>query len=509
MSTCALTLLATGSAAIAYETWVVLRTRRGAVPVFNSAAVVRTEESVRYPCKHFCGFDAVVRSYYVPTTNKREKNARSDGDDAALTTTAASSHSSFPVRWRWFVSLFSNSTHKVSDDSTVPENEGEAASVRLVVRDAKASAMLPDRAAVNDTSVIAASLWPPHTSKYAALVLEPSASNDKDNGGPSPPPSRSPLRQLMDGATHQSLVRCNPRSTLLHMACEADPAYLGAPYLRVLLSGFLLLPPTLSQLNVAVLGVGGGSLPLFLQEYFASRLHRCDLVDAEPMCFTAAVEQLGLKESLNTVALRQEGGGVHYYVEDAVQYLRQRVHGRDTTARTTASGQRAVGFSASTVHASTPVFRAADCGIDGAGSSASSVVSPSTSSRRQHQLDLLFVDLFVGSELDGAVTSLDFLQLCRGALSPYGVAAFNLPAADKVFVQRCGVVFGDRNVLRIPVPASSNEVVLVRGGVGSRSDMVGAELSHRHLVRRAQELTAQYRLPYDLANHYPVWWRLW
>jgi spermidine synthase len=122
---------------------------------------------------------------------------------------------------------------------------------------------------------------------------------------------------------------------------------------------------------------------------------------------------------------------------------------------------------------------------------------------------MLFVDLFVGSELDSAVTSVAFLRLCKGSLSPYGVAAFNLPAADKAFVQRCGAVFGDHNVFRVPVPASSNEVVLVRGGAGSHSDMVGPALSHRHLYRRAQELSAQYRLPYDLANHFPVWWRLW
>ncbi|KPI84289.1 hypothetical protein ABL78_6656 [Leptomonas seymouri] len=508
---CVLAVLGCGTTAAAYETWDVMRTRSNAVPVFDSAAVVRTEESARYRCERLHGFDVVVRSYYVATDGKSGNSTYLEGD--ASTTTAASSTNSLSTRFRRLANLFSNSTYRVSDDSTIPESANETASVRLVVRDARDAAVLAKRSAKNDTSLIAAGHWPPHTSKYAALVLEPRAGNAKDNHDLSS--SRSLLRQLADGATHQSLVRCNPRSSLLDMACEADSAYLGAPYLRVLLSGFLLLPSTLSLLNIAVLGVGGGSLPMFLQQYFASRLYQCDLVDIEPMCLKAAVEQLGLKESLDTVALRRAGGGVHYYVGDAVQYLRQHVHHNETvksnpsvTASSLVSRWQEVDIKASIVNASTPVFDVANTRNSGAVTGPSSGFSSPTSIKRQHQLDLLFVDLFVGSELDSAVTSVDFLQLCRGALSPYGVAAFNLPAADKAFVQRCGVVFGDHNVFRIPVPASSNEVVLVRGGAGSRVDMVGPELSHRHLYRRAQELTAHYRLPYDLASHYPVWWRL-
>lgn len=516
-------VLGTGTAVAAFEAWNMMKSRRNAVPLFNSAAVVRTEESARYPCERLRGFDVVVRSYYVPT-------------DAPASSSSSSSSTSLSTRLQQFVDLFSNSTHTMSSSAITSDERDNASSVRLVVRDAKDAAVLPPRRTEGEDAscVIAASQWPSHTAKYAALVLAPSA-RDGDaasregsgSGGSSEDrtPSRSLLRQLADGATHQSLVRCNPRSTQLDMACEGDPAYLGAPYLRVLLSGFLLLPSTLSQLNVAVLGVGGGSLPLFLQHYFASRLHRCDLVDIEPMCFKAAVEQLGLKETLNSVALRREGGGVHYHVEDAVHYLQRRAGSSSSSQTVSAASdlqqQRhppeplerdAANTAPSTasLHGSVPVFGAPPPQpATPSHASASLAFSPSTSSKRQQQLDLLFVDLFVGSELDDTVTSIGFLELCRGALSPYGVAAFNLPAADKAFVQRCGVVFGGRNVFRIPVPASSNEVVLVRGGAESRSDMVGPELSHRHLYRRAQELSAQYRLPYDLASHYPVWWRLW
>ncbi|KAK7198220.1 hypothetical protein NESM_000779000 [Novymonas esmeraldas] len=461
--------------------WGVGQSRRNAVPVFNSAAVVRTEESARYRCEALEGFDVVVRSYYVPTTDDQ---------------TSASPRSSLSARWGRFAGLFFNDTHRVDTAEAAAATEADASSVRLVVRDARDT---------RDTQGIAASRWPAGTAKYAALVLEPSSASPSPSPSPSsalsssdvgarpPAAARSLLRQLADGATHQSLSRCNPRSTLLDMACEGDPAYLGAPYLRVLLSGLLLLPSSPSRLNVAVLGVGGGSLPLFLQRYFGPRLHRCDLVDVEPMCVKAAVEQLGLKEMLNTVELRSEGGGVHFHVEDAVHYLRHRVGSPSAVAGADVSG----------AHHGTVVFPThPDTGAP---------ASLATSTRRQRQLDVLFVDLFVGSELDSAVTSLDFLRLCRGALSSHGVAAFNLPAADREFVQRCAAVFGAANVYRIPVPASSNEVVLARGGADGACCIPadGLRLSHRHLYRRAQELTAQYRLPYDLANHYPVWWRLW
>ncbi|KAG5492458.1 hypothetical protein JKF63_01036 [Porcisia hertigi] len=483
---CALSFFSGGTVLLGCGLWDVMHIRRSAVPVFDSAAVIKTEESARYPCEAIDGFDVVIRSFYVPVAVASDDRAQAP----AL---------SLSARFRGFVDLFSNETHRV-DSADLPMKAAVAQPVRMVVRDAK------DTTTGAVSKLIAASNWPPGTSKYAALILEPTSRTSSGSSAASSTPPPSLLRQLADGATHQSLCRCNPRSTRLDMACEGDPAYLGAPYLRVLLSGFLLLPATLSQLNVAVLGIGGGSLPLFLQHYFASRIHRCDLVDVEPMCIKAAVEQLGMKELLNAVALREEGGGVHYYVEDAINYLTHRVGDADHRTRSPledGSGKLTGGkWAVAAPHHGSPVFRDT--------AQLSSVVSPATSAKRQRQLDLLFVDLFVGSELDKAVTSHEFLRLCRSSLSPHGVVAFNLPIADRHFVQRCSEVFGPHNVYRIPVPASSNEVVLARGGAESNVTVAAASrLSHRHLFRRAQELTAQYRLPYDIANHYPIWWRLW
>ncbi|CAC9542772.1 conserved hypothetical protein [Leishmania infantum JPCM5] len=487
LQVCTVSFFGGGALVLGSGLWDLMRSRRNAVPVFNSTTVVKTEESARYPCEKIKGFDVVVRSFYVSVATDTDGHAPAP----AL---------SLLARFRRLSGLFSNETHRV-DSADLTKTTAADQPVRLVARDAKDS----DGGA--NTRLIAAAHWPPGTSKYAALILEPTPRTSDDSSAALPAQSRSLLRQFADGATHQSLSRCNPRSTLLHMACESDPAYLGAPYLRVLLSAFLLLPATLSQLNVAVLGVGGGSLPLFLQQYFAPRLHRCDLVDVEPMCIKAAVEQLGMKELLNTVALRCEGGGVHYYLEDAVDYLSHRVG--DADCRTGCPLQAGSGRSAGSgegasaaPHHGTPVFHDAVQPTPAA--------ARATSAKRQRQLDLLFVDLFVGSELDTTVTSHEFLCLCRGSLSPHGVAAFNLPAADKRFVQRCNEVFGSRNVYRIPVPASSNEVVLARGGPKNSGAVADApHLSHRLLFRRAQELSAHYRLPYDLANHYPVWWRLW
>ncbi|GET92550.1 hypothetical protein, conserved [Leishmania tarentolae] len=486
LQVCTISFFSGGILLLGSSLWDLMRSRRNAVPVFNSSMVVKTEESARYPCQTIEGFDVVVRSFYVSVA----ADIKSSSPAPVLSLLA----------WlRRFSDLFSNETHRIDRvDPTSTRTSDQ--SVRLVVRDATDS----DGGA--GTSLIAASKWPPGTSKYAALVLEPSSLTSGDSSASLQVRSCSLLRQLADRATHQSLSRCNPRSTLLDMACEADPAYLGAPYLRVLLSAFLLLPATLSQLNVAVLGVGGGSLPLFLQQYFAPRMHRCDLVDLEPMCIKAAVEQLGMKELLNTVALRREGGGVHYYIEDAVDYLSHRVGHVDCRTGWALpegpGGSEGNGAASAALHHGTPVF---DDAVQ-----ATPALPKAMSAKRQRQLDLLFVDLFVGSELDMAVTSHEFLCLCRQSLSPHGVAAFNLPAGDRQFVQRCNEVFGNRNVYCIPVPASSNKVVLARGG-GKDSGVVAEapHLSHRILFRRAQELTAQYRLPYDLANHFPLWWRLW
>lgn len=374
----------------------------------------------------------------------------------------------------------------------------------------------------------ASSTWPPRTQKYAALVLEPSrrAAGEENTDPACGRQPRHPLRHLADTATHQSLLRCRGRSALTDMNCDADPTYLGAPYLRVMLSAFLLLPSmvgsatnTSQPLRVAVLGVAGGSLPGFLQHFFSSAIKVMDLVDVEPQCFRAAVEQLGWGkwaapslwvasgtggggEEGSEVAGTGSGTHVRVHVSDAAVFLRESQRQRFRGAE---HGQP-VGVaptppSSSTSNSTTPLFPP----------QAAHLPSARTRGKLTRPYDVLFVDLFVGSEIAAEVGSLHFLQLCRQSLTSVGVAAFNLPVRADSFVSACERVFGSSNVYTIPTPGSSNIVVLARGG-GEEGDGISTSLphlSHRVLCRRARQLQQRYKLPYDLANHYPLWWHFW
>lgn len=529
-----------------YSTAAALRDQRRAACGFDGSAVVASEESARYPCEVLRGFDVVVQSYYM----KRAASTRADEAAAAGLLPSSSSYGGFFPRLQRWMDLFSNERHRVSCDAPdssgrsrhgdcgrTPGQQGESQFVRFIVGDARGDESSPLRDAVgavgggkqqSSRAIVASGTWPPHTEKYSALILEPSTAapcRDSSAVGPANSSFTGPmadadvastaevgsqhrasfLRCLTDGATHQSLIRCNPRSTMLDMTCDGDPTYLGAAYLRTMLTALLLLPSaasTVASLHVAVLGVGGGSLPVFLQRYFSSWIYQMELVDVEPSCFRAAVEQLGMRELLphataasssppSSAAMVDDcsGGGIRYYVEDAASYLGRR--GAALMSSSHSFQENGTGRG-SPLHASPAVFNG------------QRVVT-------QRRLDLLFVDLFVGSEADGAVTSLPFLESCRSALSPYGVVAFNLPAADQTMVRRCQAVFGGpQNVFAISVPSTSNVVLIARGGPGWQSGSgVFPDVSHRHLYRRAKQLTQQYQLPFDLAAQYPIWWRLW
>lgn len=425
----------------------VWQSRRGAVPVFDVAAVTSTEVFARYPCRTLRGMDLVVRNYFVRRSQEggEARAARPD--------------------WR---SVFSNESFR----RTGGHSEEDRQSMRVVVGTADPT---EGRKAIAFTSAT----WPPGTDKYTALVLEPSAKPPSEDDSFLPPAPverlRNPLRWLADSATHQSLLRCNPRSTMLDMNCDADPSYLGATYLRVMLSAFLLLPTTLmSTHRVAVLGVGGGSLSNFLQQYFSGIIQQMDLVDVEPTCFTAAVKDCGMRENLSA----QQAVSVRLFTEDGAAYLRRYAQTLGSTSTTS-------------------------CTVP---SSLEEAPLPPTG----RPLDVLFVDMFAGSELHPAVATTDFVQLCWRALSTYGVVAFNLPTADPLFTKICAEVFGPLNVYTIQAPQCSNMVVLARGGWGGGGLTTELpHLSHRLLYQRARELTKRYKLPYRLADHYPSWWRFW
>ncbi|PWU90003.1 hypothetical protein C4B63_54g20 [Trypanosoma cruzi] len=434
--------------------WLRRARRQDTVPLFDASAIERVEEHARYPCQAFPGYSVVVSNYYTRVqTDDVQKNG--GGGETFL---------------KRLLSLFSNDKHTAADRGDPSADENLLHLVREVVGDSRAP--LPD----TDTSTtavtspfVASSTWPLGTAKYAAMTMEPSSSFSAA-GEPV-----DVMRRLADRTTNQSLIRCDPFASP-SMNCVADASYLGAPYLRMMLSAFLLLPSPLPRLRVAVLGVGGGSLPSFLQQHFSRDIMRLDLVDAEPQCFRAAVEDLGLRETMR-------GGAMSCHVSDAATFLKEAVTGLSEDA-------------AAVFHsgASPPFVKEAPVVVKGR--------------QRAQRYDVLFVDLFVGSAPPAFLASSSFLQLCHGVLSSVGVAAFNLPAPDPEFIVRCRRVFGRGNVFQIPVPASANVVVIARRVVGSEM-VVGVPISRRHFYRRAEALQKSHALPYDLAGHYPFWWRFW
>jgi spermidine synthase len=113
--------------------------------------------------------------------------------------------------------------------------------------------------------------------------------------------------------------------------------------------------------------------------------------------------------------------------------------------------------------------------------------------------DVLLVDLFVRSDLSALHQSTTFLYKCSAALSSFGIAAFNLPHRDKEFEGRCREIFGEDRVAAIPCPVSANVVVLALA-------KGAAPFSKRHVARRAHQLSAQARFPFDLKDLLPVHW---
>ncbi|CCW68819.1 unnamed protein product [Phytomonas sp. Hart1] len=391
--------------------------------------------------------------------------------------------------------------------------------------------------------LVASAGWPPHTEKYVSLSLEPSQSisgvyseiNDARTVSDA-------LRHLADRSTHQSLVRCAPFSAIPGTNCEADPSYLGADYLRLMLSAFLLLPSSIPPLRVGVLGLGGGSLPLFLLHYFSRSIHHLDLVEVEPMCIRAAVQDLGFWDTLNQHELAlgspkaSEDGfssgspTTQVHLEDAIVFL-QKHHDQIAdlspprsdhlmTGRPIATTQEPLACGSPVSSSFVPTSKIVDRGK--LSNMSSCPLLPSFSPRSRERLfDLLFVDLFLGSDLTDGVASADFLRLCRASLSSCGVVAFNLPARDRPFLQQCRQIFGEANTYLLMNSSSSNVVVLARGGSvsafareglkkgGVDGSVPAPHLSHRMLYRRAMELSERHQLPFDLSAHYPVWWRFW
>jgi spermidine synthase len=204
-------------------------------------------------------------------------------------------------------------------------------------------------------------------------------------------------------------------------------------------------------IRVAALGVAGGTLPLFLQHYFGRSIGRMDLVDIEPQVLASAMVDMGLvpRPSRRTPAAAETI--TRLYADDAKQFL-------------------------------------ATSGI-------------------KH--DLIFVDTFVGGDVPEHIQAPAFLELCRDRLREGGVAAFNIPFADKELLKDISNVFGKANVFIANVPKTSNVVVF--GAVRSAESgdpRLQQPTKNRQFMRRAAEISTAFALPYDLAMHLPHKWLL-
>ncbi len=89
----------------------------------------------------------------------------------------------------------------------------------------------------------------------------------------------------------------------------ADPAYLYYPYVRSAISGIALLGRTPS--NIAVVGLGGGTMAAYLEAHYPSS--RLDVIELDPMVFEMAKEYFNFTPSVNT--------GV--FIADARAHLRR------------------------------------------------------------------------------------------------------------------------------------------------------------------------------------------
>lgn len=466
-----------------------MRRRNKRTAVLEDADCVKRQEIGRYPCQVLHGYDVVVSNHFYKEPEVTEA------------VTARLRRLLLPI---WMQddadSLNSISRGRVPDEVKGMERN-RLSSIRLastpsglpVEALASSSPASPrDEDDHHKTSRTLSSDWPPGTNRYCGMTIEPSTPQraaSQGAGSHALAQNRGFLRALVDRSTQQSLVKCSAavartaaRSTsteasaaIQHLQCESVADFLSAPYLRTMLAVFGLLPHPLPPLRVCFLGVGGGALPMFIQRYFAPTISRMDLVDVEPQVLTAATELMGLRQLVQSLPLQ-------CYADDAATFLR----------RVQTGTEHDVGGSTSA---------GADNFVDESGAP---IVSGNRrgSSARAPMYDVIFVDVFVGSETPPHLQTKAFMSSVQQSLSSIGVAAFNLPSADRDFVKDCTDVFGSSNVFVTSCRHSANNVVF------AMKRNVNEGMSRRHILRRAQEVAAVYRLPYDVSANFPIWWSI-
>lgn len=442
------------SGGVTYE--VVRRNRVTAV--LHDADCVKRVEVARYPCEVLRGYDVVVSNHFYKS-DKVSESVSSWLRRSLLPVWMQEDPESINTEFR------NGRGDRVSEDvKTLQKNRLSS------VRQTSSPSPHGDVASTTAPSVAVQPLmeWPAGTSRYCGMTIEPSRREPQEN--------RGFLRSLVDRSTQQTLVKCHSgrgasTTTSSASACESVPEFLSAPYLRSMLAVFGLLPQPLPPLRVCFLGVGGGALPMFIQRHFAPSIVRMDLVDVEPQVLTAATEMMGLRQMMQAP--------YYCHAVDAAAFLQQ----RDPTQ----GGM-------------TPIVGSSPF-VDEEGIALSPTLAvAATTPDVRSAYDVIFVDVFVGSETPAHLQSKAFMQSVQRSLSPFGVASFNLPSSDREFVKDCCEVFGQKNVFVASCRHSANNVVFAM----KRNTNEG--MSRRHIMRRANELCKVYRLPYDVSAHFPLWW---
>ena len=414
-----------------------------------------TVEVLREPCDRLIGYDVVVRHTFAQSEPSFEEEKTVSDDEASWVRRIAR---------RVYRLYFTNDLDDLAGQRSYDPNEDDpkfrTESVRTVRRlhsDRVSNEPLRSVIGGSPDASLSSSTWPPGTHKYASMTIEP------QRKGP------SGLQSMLDSSTEQTLTKC--MSTNKYKAfpddCTADASSLLSPYLRVMLGTFAFFPfPIPGPLRMCQLGVGGGALPMFLQQHLGSVVGQLDLVDIEPAVLRAAVQKMGL-EKINRV------GEMRMCAEDGAAFLEKVA---------AASPSRRRDQNAGTI--------------------------PSNSGFAPY--DVLFVDLFVGSRLpsflDNPADAMGFAELCRDALTPQGVVAFNMPYRTPEFEAVCKGVFGDKRVFALPCSPNSNVVYVATRSFGDASM---ATQNKRHVVRRCHELSVRYQLPFDVSASLPLSWWVW
>jgi len=209
--------------------------------------------------------------------------------------------------------------------------------------------------------------------------------------------------------------------------------------MRTMLSALVMLPsPLTTNLSALCLGMGAGCLPTYLQETFSQHLKHLDIVEIEPQVVVAAVKHMGYFN-------RADNAKVQVHIADGDAFVNES--------------------------------------------------APS-------KYDVIFVDIFVGSDMPSHTATSPFFAACHTALNRYGVLAMNVHKNELLAAttENAGVVFGPDNVYKLPCGNDGNVVLLAR-----KSQPYG-RATKRHIVERCTTFSKEYGLSFDLGAHFPLWW---